>query len=574
MTPPPFDAIVSWLGGRLFVASIEALILVSLVWFACRRGNLSAAMQATLWWLAALKIVIVLLPLPAVTLPVLRATSPLRITPADVVADRAMAATPVIPALRGARDTNAVSWNAVAVVLWLVVVAVHAAQLIGQHGRLRRLVRRSTPSDDEVAPLAAAIGLRRIPAVHRSSEVDTPQIVGMIRPAILLPATPMAEADLVMALSHELMHIRRGDLALGWIPAIAERLFFFHPLVRLAAREYQTTREAACDAAVVRALGVSAGDYARLLVRFGVTPGQPAFVAGGASRSLSSLRRRLAMLQQSSASGSPRIGWALSAVIVLAMIPIQLVAQAPSHGGVRLQPGVQPVTVGAADLARSPVNGPATSPYRARVLADITAADAREEPATADVRQEPADADDREPKMPTGQFLEQQLLEAHKALRREQGDNLEALIEIERRLELAKQASDTAAASREIQRQTEIEAVRRGIETRGEADSQLRAEGERAADQAARDANQRARAVERAVREVEQQKLRDTDFKVRTRAEYEKALEAARQRENGVSQREFTEQQLDGLRRTIEQLASQLDEMRKMERQLREQLRK
>jgi hypothetical protein len=33
-----------------------------------------------------------------------------------------------------------------------------------------------------------------------------------------------------MALAHELAHLRRGDLWLGWLPAIAQRLFFFHPL--------------------------------------------------------------------------------------------------------------------------------------------------------------------------------------------------------------------------------------------------------------------------------------------------------------------------------------------------------
>ena len=74
-----------------------------------------------------------------------------------------------------------------------------------------------------------------------------------------------------MALAHELMHVRRRDVLLGCIPALAERLYFFHPLARLAAREYVIAREAACDAAVVRALDVPADDYGRLLLRLGVT---------------------------------------------------------------------------------------------------------------------------------------------------------------------------------------------------------------------------------------------------------------------------------------------------------------
>ena len=35
-----------------------------------------------------------------------------------------------------------------------------------------------------------------------------------------------------MALAHELMHVRRRDVLLGCLPALAERLYFFHPLVR------------------------------------------------------------------------------------------------------------------------------------------------------------------------------------------------------------------------------------------------------------------------------------------------------------------------------------------------------
>jgi beta-lactamase regulating signal transducer with metallopeptidase domain len=475
-----------------------------------------------------LKIFIVLLPLPVVTLPVLPLPAPVQVTAADVVADRMTGGSRDPQRGPGWEDTDSrrrPAWTSIVVIAWLFVVIAHAFRLFGQHLHVRRVVRRSVPSGDEVGPLASAAGLRRIPAVRSSSDIDAPQVVGVMRPVILMPSVPMAESDRIMALSHELMHVRRGDLALGWVPAIAERLFFFHPLVRLAGREYQTAREAACDAAVVEALGVPAADYGRLLVRFGVTSAQPAVAAGGASRSISSLKRRLAMLQQSSSSGSRRIGWALSAVMLLAMIPIHLVAQAPPRRGVSLQADSKPET--AVPIVATPQE------TRSRVSATVVLA-----PVSPVVLDSPLESRvtlvAQEPKEPTEKFLRQQLFEVEKALR-------------------AAQADEAARTNREKRRQAEVEAIVKSIEEQGSRD------------QTARETDQRAREVEKAMRE---------SFEQRTRAEYEAVLDAARQKDYAASQQEFTAQQLDGLRHTIEQLANQLEQMRKLERQLREQLKK
>src|SRR3990170_3363684 len=90
----------------------------------------------------------------------------------------------------------------------------------------------------------------------------------------------------------------RGDPALGCVPALAERIFFFHPLVRLAAREYAFWREAACDAAVLTALGTMPQAYGRLLLDLGVAQPPATLSAAGAAWSFSNLKRRIVMLNQ------------------------------------------------------------------------------------------------------------------------------------------------------------------------------------------------------------------------------------------------------------------------------------
>ena len=169
--------------------------------------------------------------------------------------------------------------------------------------------------------------------MHISSETATPLVVGVLRPRILLPgngATPLSEDEERMALCHELSHVKRADLWLGLVPAAAERLFFFHPLVRLASREYLLCREAACDAAVIDTLAASPQDYARLLLSLGVSRHRSSLAVAGASSSCSMLKRRIAMLRDSSPSSIGRrvISVVAIAAAVAAALPLRLAARA------------------------------------------------------------------------------------------------------------------------------------------------------------------------------------------------------------------------------------------------------
>jgi hypothetical protein len=167
--------------------------------------------------------------------------------------------------------------------------------------------------------------------VRVTDAIDTPQVTGMRRPVILLPGSRFAalsDTERHMVLCHELLHLKRGDLWLGCVPAVAERIFFFHPLARLAAREYALAREAACDAEVLRVLGTPAQAYGRLLLRLGVFPTRAGFAAAGAPSTFSHLKRRLIMLDRQSASAATRrLGWMAAAAAACAIAPVQLVAR-------------------------------------------------------------------------------------------------------------------------------------------------------------------------------------------------------------------------------------------------------
>jgi hypothetical protein len=90
---------------------------------------------------------------------------------------------------------------------------------------------------------------------------------GLHRPVVLLPATATEwDAEcLDVVLLHEMVHVRRRDVARQLLARLAVALYWFHPLAWRAARQAMLAREQACDEAVVAA-GTRPSRYAHYLV--------------------------------------------------------------------------------------------------------------------------------------------------------------------------------------------------------------------------------------------------------------------------------------------------------------------
>lgn len=323
------DAVFDTLLSRLAHASVQAVLLAGVVYAVCRLvPTLSASAKATLWWLLGAQLIAGIASPTLLGLPLLPATTTAPVEPVTTIAPLT---------LPGAMDAMPVgdgtfSWTATLLFIWLLAVAVQATVAFMRWRRLSGVVRRAMPHDDVrvetlCARRAREIGLHQSPRLAVSPEVDSPQVVGLLRPTILLPLEEhLSDEDLDLALMHELAHVRRGDLVLGWIPALARALFFFHPLVHLAVREYALCREAACDALVVSRGGTVAKTYGRLLLRLGVAP-HPHHALPGASPTFHSLKRRLLMLAQANDSHPRVLTWCLvAAIAAVGVFPWRVVA--------------------------------------------------------------------------------------------------------------------------------------------------------------------------------------------------------------------------------------------------------
>jgi bla regulator protein blaR1 len=343
----PLAAAASPLLDILLRTSVQGGLVICIVWVVCRLvPRMPPGLRAGLWWLACLKLLVGFAWIEPVTLPLLPPPAPvsaMRDAPLTLLQEKENPATPSAAGAAAAPlDSPArlpswpTGWLVVVIVgLWLSGVLARVARLARHRRQCRSLIARSAPVSDDVAAiferLCAQVRPPRQPVLRLSSDVQVPQVLGARRPVILLPSDlriRMSDEELAMVLCHELMHIARRDLWLGWIPGLAHDLLFFHPLAALAAREYCLAREAACDAAVIHRFHAELQAYGRLLVMVGVESRVAPLAATCSSASAQQLKRRLLMLQHLPKHSGRAWWWCVPvALLVGVLAPFQLIAQ-------------------------------------------------------------------------------------------------------------------------------------------------------------------------------------------------------------------------------------------------------
>jgi beta-lactamase regulating signal transducer with metallopeptidase domain len=164
-------------------------------------------------------------------------------------------------------------FEAWAVPVWSVGVMIFAIRLFWSCQHVARLRRESDPAE---APLVGTVSL----LAHRmnvvlplrvviSKLIDTPSVVGWLRPVILIPFASLANlnaSQLAAVLAHELAHIRRHDYLVNLLQSVAEMLFFYQPAIWWVSSRIRYERELCCDDMAVEICGDPVG-YARALTQ-------------------------------------------------------------------------------------------------------------------------------------------------------------------------------------------------------------------------------------------------------------------------------------------------------------------
>jgi len=153
-----------------------------------------------------------------------------------------------------------------------LVSALLLLRLVAGTMRVMTIARRSARVVDGewlslVQELCAATGIRRPVTLIRSERIALPMTWGVLYPTILLPTAAGAWPRELRrsVLLHELAHVRRLDALTQLASQLALALFWFNPLVWVAARRARAEAEHACDDYVLRG-GERPSVYAATLV--------------------------------------------------------------------------------------------------------------------------------------------------------------------------------------------------------------------------------------------------------------------------------------------------------------------
>jgi TonB family protein len=237
-----FDMLLAgaWKSAALLGAAFAAAWIL-------RRG--SAALRHFLW--TAAFAALLLLPLGSRTAGTVRIAAP------------AIAVSAMAVALPAPHASAPIPW---ASYLWMAGAALALARFLAGAARVAWLARHARPAGYAQRAMEGLRADSRV-RVLDGPAVPVPLTWGILRPVILLPdgARHWPLDRLTAVLRHELAHIARGDLAAQYLAQACCCLYWFQPLVWLAARRHRRERELACDDAVL-ATGMAAHEYASHLV--------------------------------------------------------------------------------------------------------------------------------------------------------------------------------------------------------------------------------------------------------------------------------------------------------------------
>jgi len=233
------------------------------------------------------------------------------------------------PETRGGR-TVGVAYACVPLV-WFCGTAMLMAHLAWCHRAMSQLRRRATPCIEAgilsgLTSLSDSMGVP-IPAVMVSDEVRGPILVGVLHPAIVLPAD-LGRRDLdeglLRVLLHELAHLGRHDCLANLLGRVVCAVFSFQPLVWVLLHRMEMAADEVADDIVLSG-GATGTAYARDLTDWAeryLPPRRQAVAALGVVRFRSAVGRRVQRILD--AARELTTGTTLSRVVAVSALAVVL----------------------------------------------------------------------------------------------------------------------------------------------------------------------------------------------------------------------------------------------------------
>ena len=219
--------------------------------------------------------------------------------------------------------------------LYMAGVLFFAVRYLLSYLRLRGLIRRGAPADpaavSRAEDVARTYGLKSCPILTVEG-IDSAFICGFFRPILVLPAHRETDDKVIL---HELLHLKYGDVALGWLTCLLRCIHWCNPLLWYVFDRVGNDCESLCDQRVLERLeGEERREYGSILLsmandRYARAPGTSSAANGGAN-----IARRITAIARFKRypAGMSLVSVCIGGILLVSCLP-RSQATTPTMGG-------------------------------------------------------------------------------------------------------------------------------------------------------------------------------------------------------------------------------------------------
>ncbi|MGK0468418.1 M56 family metallopeptidase [Clostridium sp.] len=160
-------------------------------------------------------------------------------------------------------------FNQYTIYIWMLgVIIALTVNLTGYAKFLKHLKQTNTLAVNmEKEMLITLLNGRNNVRLVRNRFLNTPMLIGVIRPCIIIPDIKFNEIQLKNILLHEIIHLKRFDIGVKWLTMIVSSIHWFNPLMYFIKKDINSSCELACDEAVIKNLSpAEKQDYGDTLI--------------------------------------------------------------------------------------------------------------------------------------------------------------------------------------------------------------------------------------------------------------------------------------------------------------------
>ena len=325
---PNLELAFGWLLAASWQASVLALAVIAIQRIFGARLN--PRWRYALWLLVVLRLVLPILPESALSLFQFAPPPPAALTVS--VSEPLFVDTPTLPQgdvpAIGAVPSRPFSLYSLLAIIWLAgAIGLSALTVIVNRRFARQVANSPEIADPELLRLFSVakeeFRVRRPIRLVESGQVQSPAIMGLFHPTLLLPVDVREKFDareLRFIFLHELAHLKRGDVLVQVLIALLQILHWFNPVLWFAFRRMRIDREPATDALVLSRTGEDEKErYGLMLIKLLEHFNQRHSLATlvGILEDKDQFKRRFSLIARFTGSA---YGWSLLGVLIIGLL--------------------------------------------------------------------------------------------------------------------------------------------------------------------------------------------------------------------------------------------------------------